>query len=181
MVESAVAPCVVGWSSRPGRASRSLVQTSMYGPAECRAPEVRLVVVVVHDRRAGVEAAERNLYDLVHRPGDVRVLLLGDHPVDGGLDDRGRGGSAHRTIVALRSGAVSTPIPRPAWLKVTALLAIAGAVAWPVLAMLGLLGVLPGQVVLNVGIVTAVLAYISIRKIKHDRAAFGGPPPDEAA
>ncbi len=86
--------------------------------------------------------------------------------------------------------AVSTPVPRPTWLKVTALLAVAGAVAWPVLAMLGLLGVIPGQTVLNVGIVTAVLAYISIRRIKHDRAVAMGaagqadrpdPPPDDAA
>jgi hypothetical protein len=77
---------------------------------------------------------------------------------------------------------VATPIPRPTWLKVTALLAAAGAVAWPVLVMLGLLGVIPAQTVLNVGIVTAVLAYISIRKIKHDRAtALGERPPDEAA
>jgi hypothetical protein len=85
---------------------------------------------------------------------------------------------------------VSTPIRRPAWLKVTSLLAAAGAVAWPVLAMLGVIGALPAQVVLNVGIATAALAYISIRKIKHDRAiALGGsgqpdppdPPPDGAA
>ncbi len=73
---------------------------------------------------------------------------------------------------------MSTPVPRPAWLKVTALLAVAGAVAWPVLAMLGLLGVIPAQTVLNVGIVTAVLAYISIRKINHDRAV-AHPPPDD--
>jgi hypothetical protein len=65
---------------------------------------------------------------------------------------------------------VSTPVPRPAWLKVTALLAVAGVVAWPVLAMLGLLGVIPAQVVVNVGIVAAALAYISIRRIKRDRA-----------
>jgi hypothetical protein len=84
---------------------------------------------------------------------------------------------------------VSTPVPRPRWLKVSALLAAAGAVAWPVLALLGLLGAIPAQVVLNVGIVTAALAYISIRRIKHDRAvaldAAGQPdrpdtPPDEA-
>ncbi|MGH9009088.1 MAG: hypothetical protein ACRDYF_04485 [Acidimicrobiia bacterium] len=84
---------------------------------------------------------------------------------------------------------MSTPVPRPKWLKVTALLAAAGAVAWPVLAMLGILGVIPAQAVLNVGIVTAVLAYISIRRIKHDRAIAMGaagqpdrpePPPDEA-
>jgi len=84
---------------------------------------------------------------------------------------------------------VSTPVPRPAWLKVTSLLAAAGAIAWPVLAMLGIIGALPAQVVLNVGIVTAMLAYISIRKIRHDRAiALGGSdqadppeaPPDGA-
>lgn len=84
---------------------------------------------------------------------------------------------------------VSTPVPRPTWLKVTGLLAAAGAVAWPVLAMLGLLGAIPAQVVLNVGIVTAALAYISIRRIKRDRAialeAAGRrdppePPPDDA-
>jgi hypothetical protein len=83
---------------------------------------------------------------------------------------------------------VSTPVPRPTWLKVTALLAAVGTLAWPVLAMLGLLGAIPAQVVLNVGIVTAALAYLSIRRIKHDRAiAMGaagqpdppGPPPDE--
>jgi hypothetical protein len=75
---------------------------------------------------------------------------------------------------------VSTPVPRPTWLKVTALLAAAGAVAWPVLAMLGILGVIPAQTVLNVGIATAVLAYISIRKIKHDRtvAMGAGDEPD---
>ena len=81
-----------------------------------------------------------------------------------------------------------TPVPRPAWLKVTALLSAAGVVAWPVLAMLGIIGVIPAQVVLNVGIVTAFLAYISIRRIKHDRAIAMGaaeqpdapqPPPDE--
>jgi hypothetical protein len=86
--------------------------------------------------------------------------------------------------------AVSTPVPRPAWLKVTALLAAAGAVVWPVLAMLGILGVIRAQVVLNVGIVTAALAYLSIRRIKLDRAiAMGGTdrpdgpeaPPGEGA
>ena len=84
---------------------------------------------------------------------------------------------------------MSTSVPRPTWLKVTAILAAAGAIAWPVLAMLGIIGVIPAQAVLNVGIVTAVLAYISIRRIKHDRAiAMGGsgpgdrsePPPDVA-
>jgi hypothetical protein len=83
---------------------------------------------------------------------------------------------------------VSTPVPRPTWLKATAVLAAAGAVAWPVLAMLGLLGVIPAQVVLNVGIVTAALAYVSIRRIKLDRAIAMDvgqpdgpePPPDEA-
>jgi len=70
---------------------------------------------------------------------------------------------------------VSTPVPRPTWLKITALLAAVGAVAWPVLAMLGIIGVIPAQVVLNVGIVTAALAYVSIRRIKLDRAiAMGG-------
>jgi hypothetical protein len=69
-------------------------------------------------------------------------------------------------------------------LKIIALLAVAGAVAWPVLAMLGLIGVIPAQVVLNVGIVTAFLAYVSIRRIKRDRdIALGGadPPPDHTA
>ena len=83
---------------------------------------------------------------------------------------------------------VSTPVPRPTWLKITALLAAIGVVAWPVLAMLGIIGAIPAQVVLNVGIVTAFLAYISIRRIKHDRAMAMGaagepdstqPPPDE--
>ena len=63
----------------------------------------------------------------------------------------------------------ATPIPRPPWLKVTAALAVIGVIAWPVLAMLGLLGAVPAQVVLNVGIVTAGLAYLSIRRIKRDR------------
>jgi hypothetical protein len=84
---------------------------------------------------------------------------------------------------------VSTPVPRPTWLKITAVLAAAGAVAWPVLAMLAIVGVIPAQAVLNVGIVTAFLAYISIRRIKQDRAIAMGavgesdpphPPPDEA-
>ena len=83
---------------------------------------------------------------------------------------------------------MSTPVPRPGWLKVTALLAAIGVVAWPVLAMLGIIGVIRAQVVLNVGIVTAALAYVSIRRIKLDRAiAMGGtdqpggpePPHDE--
>ena len=81
----------------------------------------------------------------------------------------------------------ATPIPRPTWLKITAALAVVGVVAWPVLAMLGLLGAIPAQVVLNVGIVTAALAYLSIRRIKLDREiALGGsgerdpePPPPE--
>jgi hypothetical protein len=64
---------------------------------------------------------------------------------------------------------VATPVPRPTWLKVTSTLAIIGVLAWPVLAMLGLLGTVPAQAVLNVGIVTAVLAYVSIRRIKQDR------------
>ena len=56
--------------------------------------------------------------------------------------------------------------------------------AWPVLAMLGLLGAVPAQAVVNVGIVTAALAYVSIRRIKRDRAAAldaagePDPPPD---
>ena len=64
---------------------------------------------------------------------------------------------------------MATPVPRPAWLKAIAILAAIGAVAWPVLAMLGLIGVIPAQVVVNVGIVTAFLAYIAIRRIKRDR------------
>ena len=81
-----------------------------------------------------------------------------------------------------------TPVPRPTWLKVTALLATVGIFAWPVLAMLGLIGAVPAQAVLNVGIVTAFLAYISIRRIRHDRAIAMGdtgasdspqPPPEE--
>lgn len=64
----------------------------------------------------------------------------------------------------------ATPIPRPAWLKITAPLAVAGIVAWPILAMLGLLGAVPAVTVVDVGIVTAALAYISIRRIKLDRA-----------
>ena len=75
--------------------------------------------------------------------------------------------------------AVPTPVPRPPWLKLTASLALAGVVAWPVLAMLGLLGAVPAQAVVNVGIVTAVLAYISIRRIKRDREiATGGTDAD---
>ena len=83
---------------------------------------------------------------------------------------------------------VPTPVPRPTWLKITALLAAAGVVAWPVLAMLGIIGVIPAQVVLNVGIVTAFFAYISIRRVKQDREIAMGssrqpdapqPPPDE--
>ena len=64
----------------------------------------------------------------------------------------------------------ATPVPRPPWLKVTAPLAAVGVLVWPILAMLGLLGAVPAQAVLNVGLVTAALAYISIRRIKHDRA-----------
>jgi hypothetical protein len=68
-------------------------------------------------------------------------------------------------------------------LKLTAALAVIGVIAWPVLAMLGLLGAVPAPVVLNVGIVTAGLAYISVRRIKRDRAialdSAGEPdPPD---
>jgi hypothetical protein len=85
--------------------------------------------------------------------------------------------------------AVPTPVPRPTWLKITAVLAAVGAVTWPVLAMLAIVGVVPAQAVLNVGIVTAFLAYISIRRIRHDRAIAMGaagapdsplPPPDDA-
>jgi hypothetical protein len=72
----------------------------------------------------------------------------------------------------------ATSPARPAWLKVTATLAIIGVVAWPILAMLGLLGAVPAQAVLNVGIVTAALAYISIRRIKHDREIALGPDPE---
>ena len=81
---------------------------------------------------------------------------------------------------------MSVPIPRVWWLKYTALLASLGVIAWPVLAMLGILGVVPAQVVLNVGIVTAALAYVSIRRIKQDREIAMGttdspPPPDDEA
>jgi hypothetical protein len=79
-------------------------------------------------------------------------------------------------------GAVpAPPIPRPLWLRLISLLAIAGIVVWPVLAMLGILGAVPAQVVLNVGIVTAALAYLAIRRIRQDRAiALGGiEPADE--
>lgn len=73
----------------------------------------------------------------------------------------------------------ATPAPRPPWLKVAAPLAIAGIIAWPVLAMLGLLGAVPASAVVNVGIVTAFLAYISIRRIKRDRElAVGDIDPD---
>lgn len=65
-------------------------------------------------------------------------------------------------------------VPRPPWLKITAPLAVAGILAWPVLAMLGLLGAVPAQAVLNVGIVTAVLAYVSVRRIKRDRELVVG-------
>jgi hypothetical protein len=82
-------------------------------------------------------------------------------------------------------GMPTTPVPRPPWLKVTAPLAAVGVLLWPILAMLGLLGAVPAQAVVNVGIVTAVLAYVSIRRIKQDRAialgtdGFGpsDPPP----
>jgi len=71
------------------------------------------------------------------------------------------------------------PVPRPPWLKVTSSLAIAGIVAWPILAMLGLLGAVPAVTVIDVGIVTAALAYVSIRRIKLDRAiARQDQPPD---
>jgi hypothetical protein len=81
---------------------------------------------------------------------------------------------------------VSVPVSRPKWLKYTALLASLGVIAWPVLAMLGILGVVPARTVFNVGIVTAALAYVSIRRIKQDRAVAMGaaappdPPPGDA-
>ncbi len=76
--------------------------------------------------------------------------------------------------------AVPTPVPRPPWLKATSTLALAGIVAWPVLAMLGLLGAVPAQSVVTLGIVTAALAYISISRIKRDRQiALGGAAPDD--
>jgi hypothetical protein len=70
--------------------------------------------------------------------------------------------------------AVPAAPARPPWLKVTAPLAVAGIIAWPVLAMLGLLGAVPATAVVNVGIVTAFLAYVSIRRIKRDRALAVG-------
>ena len=75
----------------------------------------------------------------------------------------------------------ATPVPRPPWLKITAPLAAVGALVWPILAMLGLLGAVPAQAVLNVGLVTAALAYVSIRRIKQDRAIalWADPPPDD--
>ena len=85
---------------------------------------------------------------------------------------------------------MATPVPRPAWLKLTSLLAAAGIVAWPILAMLGLLGAVPAPAVVNVGIVTAALAYVSIRRIKRDRTIaldtadqpdLPEPPPDGPA
>jgi hypothetical protein len=57
---------------------------------------------------------------------------------------------------------------------------VVGIVVWPILAMLGLLGVVPATTVVNVGIVTAGLAYVSIRRIKLDRALATGPPNDPA-
>jgi catechol 2,3-dioxygenase-like lactoylglutathione lyase family enzyme len=75
---------------------------------------------------------------------------------------------------------VATPVPRPAWLKVTSLLAGIGVLVWPILALLGILGAVAAQTVLNVGIVTAGLAYLSIRRIKADREiAMGGRAPDD--
>jgi hypothetical protein len=65
---------------------------------------------------------------------------------------------------------VVTPVPRPVWLRIVSLLAVAGIVAWPVLALLGLLGAVQPVVVVDVGIVTAGLAYVAIRRIKRDRA-----------
>ena len=72
----------------------------------------------------------------------------------------------------------ATPVPRPIWLKAISLLAIAGIVVWPALAVLGLLGAIPAQMVLNVGIVTAALAYLAIRRIRQDRAIALGADPD---
>jgi hypothetical protein len=83
---------------------------------------------------------------------------------------------------------VATSVPRPAWLMIISLLAVAGIVAWPVLALLGLLGAIEPIVVVDVGIVTAGLAYVAVRRIKRDRAiameAAGlvdppEPPPDQ--
>ncbi|HVW34656.1 MAG TPA: hypothetical protein VHL53_19140 [Acidimicrobiia bacterium] len=71
------------------------------------------------------------------------------------------------------AGRPGAPVPRPTWLKITSLLAIAGAVVWPVLAFLGLLGTIPANTVLDLGIATAGLAYLSIRRIKADRARAG--------
>ena len=72
----------------------------------------------------------------------------------------------------------ATPVPRPIWLKAISLLAIAGIVVWPALAVLGLLGAIPAQMVLNVGIVTAALAYLAIRRIRQDRAIALSADPD---
>jgi hypothetical protein len=69
---------------------------------------------------------------------------------------------------------MATPIPRPTWLKITSLLAVIGALVWPVLAMLGLLGTVPANTVVSLGLVTAFLAYISIRRIKQDREIARG-------
>lgn len=69
----------------------------------------------------------------------------------------------------------AVPIPRPAWLKVTSGLAVAGIVVWPILALMGLLGAVPAVTVVDVGLITAALAYISIRRIKLDRALATGP------
>jgi len=83
---------------------------------------------------------------------------------------------------------VATRVPRPGWLRVVSLLAVAGIVAWPVLALLGLLGAIPPVTVVDAGIVTAGLAYIAVRRIKRDRAIaleaaglpeFPDPPADE--
>ena len=79
--------------------------------------------------------------------------------------------------------AVATPVPRPLWLRIVSLLAIAGIVAWPILVMLGVLGVIEPVVVVDVGIITAGLAYVAVRRIKRDRAialdAAVGPEPPE--
>jgi hypothetical protein len=74
----------------------------------------------------------------------------------------------------------ATPVPRPPWLKVTSLLAVTGIVVWPILALLGLLGAVPAVTVIDVGLVTAALAYVSIRRVKQDRAiALGSAEGEE--
>lgn len=78
---------------------------------------------------------------------------------------------------------MAAPVPRPVWLRIVSLLAIVGIVAWPILALLGLLGAIEPVVVVDVGIVTAGLAYVAVRRIKRDRAialdGAGRPDPPE--